>query len=723
MRVSQFRQTLVLAALALILSLVTSCRSPALAGGEATLSLSLGGAVPPLRAYAAEAGTRAISAATARIRVSVSGTDGFAYIKLFDYVPGSSLVMPGLPVAQELTIEIDALDRSDAVITHWSGSRTLGFGLNSVPAALTPATIMVLNVNDTTMYDIDPGASLAPGESVFYALTFDASASGERHILADTGKARWLWMQAYDADWAPLPLVASDSGQGWVVAGVAPGQVVNLAVANAVRSPAYPEGGIDFSLQAREAVFAAPGASGAGTSADPASLTDNLVSYGSYFLSVFLREGTYDTGDGLMVDNAGSVRIYGGFSGGSWRSRSSRAYVSSLRQTSPGDYALDITAEVSGDSALDGLTVIAGDLDATSTSRKALHLGANGAVVLVNDCVIRGSQDTVPDAVALASVGVFVDGCDSEIANSLVSAGKAIASGTGNAIAHGVDIMSGTVYLHGCAVDGGLAEAAAGEAQTAGVYVESTALSRLIMAGSRVWGGVARSGTDSPLSETVGVFFAESSGISILANSAISGGSAVPLAATVPAHSYGIRDEAGPNVIAGVAVDSGRAVSGPSLFSAYAAHRSINSGGNFLSSIVYSSTDSFSSQGAVIHVNPGSYTHGGNIGLQVPSFTDGTATDDVLPGTANSFSVTPPASFFRTYVRIFSGAADTWFDQWRQLDLRADTAWAGAVAGALNPVSGGQITASSLADYPALGIDLSGSPRPSVAPWSRGAYQ
>ncbi len=77
------------------------------------------------------------------------------------------------------------------------------------------------------------------------------------------------------------------------------------------------------------------------------------------------------------------------------------------------------------------------------------------------------------------------------------------------------------------------------------------------------------------------------------------------------------------------------------------------------------------------------------------------------------------SSQFRSYAAAPRTFADFLAVDWRPA---AGATYVGSSSGE-NGFSEAGLTAQLLADYPALGLDLAGRPRPATGPWARGAYE
>jgi hypothetical protein len=296
------RSTILPALVVLLVSALlasVSCRANPVASrlkGDASLSLTVGGALPP-KSIATGPGVsagvrpvRSVLPTTASIRVTVEDSEGRRTRKTADYASGATVTVENLPSDEALQVEVAALNASGAVLTVWTGTVTLGTGTNAVAATLAPESGAVSTPPSVewggNAVDLATDVELPEGGALFMSLPLGSSAGGQYQIVFDTGKARWAWMRAYTADWEPLPVVCADEAQGWFVMDVPAGSgAVNIALANCVASPGYPSGPLAGTIQARPAVFVTPGAGGAGTSASPAGTLTTVTDGRSAFIS------------------------------------------------------------------------------------------------------------------------------------------------------------------------------------------------------------------------------------------------------------------------------------------------------------------------------------------------------------------------------------------------------------------------------------------------------
>ncbi|MBU0928184.1 MAG: hypothetical protein KKA67_10570 [Spirochaetes bacterium] len=699
-------------------STLLGCRAPMSAGG-ASLTLELGGAALHVAASQREgASSRLLLPTTQAVRVRVTGDALGEAIERSG--AGSPVSIDGLPVGSSLHFAVDTLDQGGGVLTSAEADATLASGANTITVALAPPTAAVsaLTVSTATSGSIAT-PSLSPGSVQFYALTFDATMSGEKQVLFDTGKARWAWMGVYDADWKPVTPVASDPSQGWAVVDVTTAKTYNFALSNSVASPGYPSGAISGTLAARPAIFFAPGASGAGTSADPGSFTAyNIGQAEAEGLSFFFRGGTYERGYEIM--SAMNQRYYGGFASGDWNSRTA---TTEIVNTGVAVYTLWFDGGVSG--AFDGLTVTARELTAGSPTTYAMDIYASGTgTYVINDCVIRGSKTTAAIGNVVASTGLQIRNGSVEIASSRLDGGYANSS-VENASSTALSLTGGSAYLHNCAVSGGTAQS------NQNFNVEATGIkspnygSTLVVAGCEIWGGFANQTANVSTTVSCGI---SSGNLSIIVgNSRISGGfaSSVQWAAAI-AISYALTSSVPQIALYGNTIDAGRTHNEGDGVDTYALGLdfSVSPGGGsaagnafFVSGYVSGAHHAAMNRGNTGMLNNFATNRAFfSRGLRIPApdyFDDFTGAATTLAGNQCDVARNPAEEF--ASVSASTSYEGFMAQNWRP---KADSALYVGKPGMANP-----FTAAQLEAYPALGLDLAGKSRPASGAWAIGAYE
>ncbi|GAB1481787.1 hypothetical protein MASR2M78_06020 [Treponema sp.] len=656
--------------------------------------------------------------------------------KVFTLVNSPSEINVGsLPINEALSVEVTALDGGGTLIGSWSGSVRLVAGLNPVPVVLVPpaASIIPLIIptsNPELSLEI---ATLAPSRVRFYDLTFQG-ASSEWHIIADTFSGRFLYMEAYDAEWKKLDTIVTQSSQGWTVLAAGGGEHVRLAVANTLQAPGYPLSPATFTLQARKALFASPTASlsGTGLSTDPGLIQNSIEIPG---ISLFLKEGDYTIPGSGGLNIREDVQTYGSFSNASWKVRNTQTMRSWFVKETEGNGPTISLGNVGTPTIgrLDGIGVVASPIGATSSTTSALEVNtlASGANYLINDVIALGSRSGLVGGAYTAN-GIRLASADGrlEIASSKISGAASGVQGTMNVSSHGIIQDQGFAYIHNNDIDGGHAWGSTGNnVESAGILLSGVSSLSAVIASNRIWGGNIDVGGASSTSTAIHVIGPIDPANNLyIANNVISGGySALTVASRVQglvlAHSG-----SGNSYIVGNTLDGGSTISASPAYLIALRSMNYNQSSHALSNVLFASNGALSgsaTRAAIEDEESASYFASfiGNtaldIGLPYLKGFSGTPSlfSDIIYGTRadNSSLASSPASFFRTF-KADSFDADTWF---ASNDLRLSS---GASPGSRVDVSL-YIDPIKIAEYPALGLDAAGQARPSNGLWSRGAYE
>jgi len=305
--------------------LLLSCMSPLNSkGGAGSISLQLGGVLPPALASNSSARRAFVPGASAGVRVKVSGKNTNIDKTYTLASTPNDINIGALPVNVALSVEVTTFDGENTLIGSWSGTVTLVEGTNPIPVVLAPpaASVIPLIIPTTNSELSLEIATLAPAKVRFYDLVFQG-ASREWHIIANTSSGRFLYMEAYDEEWKKLDTLITQSSQGWTVLAAGGGEHIRIAVANTLQSPGYPLAAASFTLQARQALFASPTASpsGTGTSTDPGLIQNSIEIPG---ISLFLKEGDYTIPGSSGLNIREDVQTYGSFSNASWKVRNTQ---------------------------------------------------------------------------------------------------------------------------------------------------------------------------------------------------------------------------------------------------------------------------------------------------------------------------------------------------------------------------------------------------------------
>jgi hypothetical protein len=668
------------------------------------------------------------ASATVRVRVSGAGVDAE---RSADLGALETLVeVGGLPIGDPLEVEVAALDAAEETVTSWSGTVTLQEGSNPLAISLSPASgsITQLSVSDTSPALALGTGSLGPSEAAFYEVTF-LGAAREWQLIADTGTARWLWLQAYDADWRPLDAIASDAGQGWTVVSAGGGAVVRFAVANTVASPGYPSSlSASYTLQARPAYFASTGGGGGGTSGAPTSMGGSIELPG---ISIFMRAGDY-SGSPVVIRE--DVHVYGGFSAASWAVRDPAVHETWLSKSAPSGTA---TVVVGDDGApakgrLDGVIVVADPIEDGNQTTVAVNVKnlAAGTRYVITNSVILGSRVGITSG-AYSVTGLYLGSTAgmTEASGNLIRGAASAVQGSINVTSQAISIAQGAVYIHDNDIDGGSVRTGSSSAAAAGVYANGISTISVVVAGNRIWGGRVEAG--NPDSSATGIYVNGPAGATtptIIANNVVSGGySAMAGGALITG--IGIEDPSGETYVVGNTVDGGSAV---------ASSTAVLSG----IKTIYSNMETDAVANAVF-VSNGAGASGatkaafeaafdtayfrsliGNTAVNlpapyIPNFGGTPAAFSAIPvnttSSGNEVYAGAPGSAFRSY-RADSYDADTWFAD-------NDLAFASSASPGARVATGAYIGAAKIAEFPALGLDAAGASRPAGGLWYRGAFE
>lgn len=733
----QVRSLLALSAAGAILAVAFSaCSSPVSSSGRrggASLSVKVGGVLPGGGARASRSGpARAllpVASATVRVRISGSGIDEERSATLGTL---ETLVqVGGLPAGEPLGVVVDALDAASAVLTTWSGTVTLQEGSNPLSIVLAPPSgaVTKLSVPDTApALGLSTGTLVAAG-AAFYEVTFQGTAR-EWQLIADTGTARWMWMQAYDADWRPLTTtIAADPAQGWTVFAAGGGSVVRIAVANTVASPGYPaSSSATYTLQARPAYFTAIGGGGSGTSQAPTQMGGSIELPG---ISIFMQEG--DTVIDQVVVRE-DVQIYGGFSSSSWAVRDPTVYSTWISNTNPAGNGAFVVGDdgAPAKGRLDGVTVVADPIADGYQSNVALNVKnlAVGSRYVITNTQILGSRVgatsgayTATGLYAASSAGLF------EISSSTIRGGASAVYGTGNSGSRAIDLSWGAAYIHDNDIDGGYVNGGSGNnGNTWGISANGIADIDAVIAGNRIWGGRVTTGGAGSSAMGIYVYGPAASPIYI-ANNVVSGGYSALGGVADRVTGIALADGSGDAIVVGNTVDGGSAAAASSAVLTAIRSMYSNTGADAAANAAFVSNGT-GAAGVTRAAFEADYSY-----AYFRSLVGNTAVNMAAPyiassgGTPGAFSTIPgsttssgnavysvaPGSAFKTY-RADAYDADTWF-------AANDLAFAASAdPGARVDVSA-YIPAATIASYPALGLDAAGKSRPANGLWYRGAFE
>jgi len=710
--------------------------------GSASISFRIGGALPPpqLQAPAGSQSANAkqtrafIPAVSASLRVRITDPDTSTLVERSFPLDGAAVTasVDGLPVNRALSVEVAALDAANAIVTSWEGTTTLQEGVNSLPVVLAPpaASVVPLTVADTNPALALETHTLASGALRFYEISFTGD-SREWQLIADSQTAHWLWMDVYDADWRRLPAIAADPAQGWMVTAAGGGQTVRIAVANTVLSPGYPAGTASYVLQARQAYFTTPGASvsGTGTSSDPAEMESSIELNG---ISIFLQEGSYAIPGDMGIVLRADIQLYGGFSAGSWAVRDSKTYPSIITKATAGYAgALNVgDGEIPGTGRADGLQLLAdpiADTNATTTAVQVSGITADTRFIISNSRILGSRTGTVSSGGYSASGLNMSSGTGLlEIAASYIEGGASPVQGTINVSSYGINLAMGSVYVHSSDIDGGYASTGSSSANTWGIYANGVSNVGLVAAGNRIWGGRVEAGSNGSSATGIYVYGPIDPAAPVyIANNTISAGYDNSTLAD-RLQGIAVLDYTGEVFIAGNTVDAGSAD-----LEAAAVLSGIRSGfenrsSDALANLLFAA-DGTAAPGITKAAFEADFdmayfrTLSGNTSLGLSNPYIASSGGNPGPFTAapaqsnNETLATLPSTAFRSYRPDAYTAAD-WF---AGNNLRPAQ---GFNPGTRVDVSA-HIGAAALSNWPALGMDAAGTPRPANGQWFRGAYE
>ncbi len=730
---------------------VMSCSSPIMTGGLCSIVVDIGGAVPRMTAPAnggTAGGSRLVLAGTATVRIRATG-DGVDGETTAAYAgPGTRVALGSLPVGKDVTISVETLGPGGQPLTSWTDTMMLSVGVNELSARLSPDPASVISTPSTLLNLAS--VNLTRGSAAFYEVTFSPADApdpvNEYQLLANTGSFRSMWLGAYDQDWNPLPVVAGDGDDGWVVIQVAQGgQTLHLAVT-------APDGDRGATLQARPAVFFGNSLAGTGTSANP--LQDSAFS--SYTIvsgeSLFFAGGR-DYPISMAKTVSGDTNLYGGFLPGGWTARDfspatdSRVYVQSGTDT-----AIDLSG--TADCFLDGMTVHA-RVDPGMPGMpgdRAVNAASTGSVV-IRDCTLLGPANRLNVNTGSRSVALSIEAGNPQVVRCRIDGGYGV-GGVGEA---GITVSGGRPFIYGCEVSGGGCGSSGASTFTCGVDIAAGASA--VITGCSIFGG---SSTTTSTTSDSGNAFGVNVGTTpsapvIIANSVISGGFSSGMDPSSPGFTYGIYSAVNTftayPVVVNCTIDAGRAVQTGAFGTIAAIYSSANSGymsasGNVLlvSSVIptafmvrIGSTDAvtawpfqrFAGNTAFGPLGQANCYRVGNVStplLDSPTllnFPDGGIfSTAAYTGNETWLSAPQVTAVFASFdMSGVAGGADD-FSRWLgDNDFRPSASGAPYFAGAYNPVTTSDIPGADLVAYPELALDRAGRARPATGSWSRGAYE
>ncbi len=698
-----------LAALALVLA--WSCSAPLSMSGDASLTLALGGVLPPASGIP---GSRAfIPGATTDIRVMATDAEAaVAYDRTFP-AAGASLFVPGLPSGIELTLRIEALGSGGVIISSWqSPSRVvLDIGPNAVNATLVPLvepmTFSVSGIpSSSALFDLP-----ATGDVQFVDVNSSDPEGTVRQILVDSGSAHWAWMGVYDDAWKPYPVLCSDPAAGWAVVAWPASGTLRVAVANTVSSSGYPAGPLN----------------GAKVQVRPAALVTSVPEFNAVLnidgQTIVMREGVYEFPDTVAIGE--NVRIYGGFDPG-WKTRTGTTELR-LADASLSTITLQVTGGFAG-GLLDRLSITGRQLDASVFNATALYLTAIQPMI-VNGCTITGCSNAAMVATqTMSAVGLRVGAGTPEIVGCTIRGGFVGNSGTFGASSKAVSVepMAGmpVAYLHDCTLDGGTASSVSEGAGSTGLACTGADV-KAVVVGCRIWGGRATAGSGySAMSAGVSV---STSAIAWVVSCSINGGRADGFQAA----SRGVYLNDTANIVAACTIDAGYATGsdGHSAECVYIQNDTTRAGILSLC-LFHNSTPAIPAPDRRVAVTESNVSSllglqqlngNGVIGcaplFKAIEYADLMSSAAILKNYNQYAPTRTPALEFMNV----GTAAD--FPAFMAMDLRPRT-------DALIALDSLPLLAlpdwgldTETGTYPALLLDLAGRPRPAwPAPWKRGAY-
>jgi len=717
---------------------LSACQFPVTATGPASLQLAVAGVLPPTRLMAAgqavstEQSRAVIPLPGARLYIRITG--GNLNIEQTIAIPAAgtaTVSIAALPVNVSLQVVVQALAADSSLVSSWEGGIILSAGSNNLAAVLAPP---VAAVEEKVISGIDPVLDLAVqslpyGSGKFYSLRFENEELLEWQIIAETGQARWLWLEVYDADWKRLPAIAKDNGQGWVVVSGGANKIVNVALANALATPGYPAAAIQYALQARRAYFAAADGEGEIYTSSQPSFFEGSVEIGG--ISIFMRAGEHLISNTINIRN--DVHVYGGFSAASWADRNPRTYPTTI--TASALTPIVRFGDTVAGGRLDGLTIRASSIETGNQSPVAVSVdGLNGASGLVlNDLVLEGAgSGSTGGAMTSSALRIAAPSGLVELANSWL---RGMASGVSSSLSaesRAITMDLGRAYIHNNSIDGGYVEAAGASAQVYGVYINGIDATSVVLVANRIWGGVVSAGSSG--SRTVGVYVygpVPASMPLLVANNAISGGYSLRVGdglttgVLVANNSLGSRVSVFGNTIDGGSLaasdTTGRMISLATEYSAASREAIANvlfgSAGQASAAARLALSETLG-EGWIFQSRIGNSV----LGIELP-YADYSGADpgDWPEDSATSFdnqliSGSNPEEVFQAYTdQVFT--ATTWFGS--NVALKP-----AALIG--DRVSVGTVLADYpiwLAEFPALGLDLAGKARPANGLWTRGAVE
>ncbi len=690
-------------------------------GGNAKISVRVGGVVPPAPARA-KSGGRTIFPNTATISISVDDGDDFSKTVDFTYASGATLSMTGLPDGEPLTVAVSALSPAKDVLTSWSGTVTLQAGENALTAVLkpelAPTTITSVTTNASPV-DLLAGVSIPYGEARAFDIPVTVTDSYTQ-LLFDSGKASWVWMGVYDSSWAALAPTASDPNQGWAVLKPPADGVVRVVLANCVESPGYPAAAISGKIQARRAYFLTPTGSGSGWAPDDPYKLQTYVTGNSTWL---LSEGTHSKNGTVSPMANSDNRFYGGFKSGDWSVRDPELYPSVVTNSaSTPASTISITDATTG--VIDGLTLIAG-VPSTSAAASGLSV-STGATFVVSNCTINGNQSvaTITASGSVVTYGAIISGSAAPEFSSCSISGGTVNAGASNSATTGALYISSTggPYIHDCDIDGGKAgtNTAGYNANTNGAMIWNAG-AFAVLARNRIWGGVASTSAVSSATSR-GIILTTSAEGSAIVNCVVSGGYADGAGSSI---STGISLNEYDAVVAGCTIDSGQAISGIANAQSVSVQNSVNTAGTLAASVMVSSASPAISIRVGLLEQPGPYGLSQLFGVGVagcsPYYKNATLADFSSSAASKSNNLIntgrSPGSEFVSY------AAPTSLTQFLELNWKpASAAVVAGTSSGTSPAACG-IASATFSSYPALALDLAGAARSYTATWSRGAYE
>jgi len=707
-----------------LLAALVACRSPLHGTNDTTdVSIRIGGVLPPtLSDSATRHGARVIVPAAVQLRVTADWERGGQLIQT-SQVAGGQATIRRLPVGVAISLYLEALDSSGTVLSVGTlALAPLGEGLNAAPAVtLKPSPAMATDDLGAMSAGMSSARSVGAQGVRYYTFTAGDGLSGDFQVVFDTGKARWVWLKAYDEDWNELPAICSDASQGWVVVRLAETQTVNLAVSNSVGSPGYPAGAIDGAIVVRPAKFCTADALELGDGSLSAPLTiESIGSMCDSGDSLFVRGGLYDA-SAQVTSSLGDLYVYGGFSP-DWKTRDARLYET--RIGSSGE--VPDLVRVAGGGLLDGIRITAIPLSGSVMNTCGLILKPQSALV-INDCRIYGGTNY--EAISSQSIGSVAVNVTSETGGTIEMASCELYAGGANnldefpASTYALSVSSSVVYVHDCDIDGGFAQSPGG-ASTHGVWVTNA---YVILARSRVWGGIAKSSSVDYDASAAGVFAEYGTRTVAIVNSLVSGGYSSNSAAGGREYLRGVETYQQPIRICGSVIDSGFCPEPVETYSYVSATSTEESGTvQIESSIVITSNatafgdlfydaempNSATTCYGCLAAHPGEFSYGGSDS----AFPEPIAGNEDLPNLALG-------GFFTAFSNAYTGSYPSDYERWLGGSWRVSPGYSAYIGGGNLPYSGGSVAGFSVADYPALVLDLAGKARPTSGSWGRGAYE